>query len=140
MPKWLLFVLISTIAGGIFPIFNNKNAQVLGPNITIVLYTFLFSIFGIAWLIFHPRDLLKVDANSFFIATIATALNLISLFFLYSAYQLEPSKLSVIRIVLSFSVIVLIVINHFLGQKLLPYQWLGAVLALFGIVLVNWKK
>jgi len=59
---------------------------------------------------------------------------------MYFIYQIAPKELSMIAITISFSVVVLAIINHFLGDKLVFHQWVGAIITFLGIVLVNYKK
>ncbi|MBI2669636.1 MAG: EamA family transporter [Candidatus Yanofskybacteria bacterium] len=141
MPNWLPLAGLVVIFFAIAPIFSNKAIQIHGPIINFLILNIIFGIFGLIWFLFSGRqDIDLVSSKSLGLTTIAGIISFFGVAFLYSAYKLAPKDLSFITITTSFSVVVLAIINNFLGNKLALHHWIGAIIAFIGIALVNYKK
>lgn len=141
MPNWLPLAILVIIIFAVSPILNNRAIEIHGPTINLVIINVIFFVLGLFWFMLAGwQDILLVSKKSLILTSIAGIGSFVGIAMLFSAYKVAPKELSVITITVSFSVVVLAIINHFLGDKLTAHQWLGAVIALLGIVLVNWKK
>lgn len=138
--SWFTLTLIATICAGIFPLFFNKAIQTHGAFMNLVATNLVFTTFSIFWLATHSQDLSLITKRSLLLVSIGALINLIGGLCLFSAFKQNPIGLSVIVITLSFSVVIVAVLNHLLGNKLRPHQWIGALIAFLGIALVNWKR
>lgn len=141
MYNWLPLAILVVIMFAIAPILSNKAIQIHGPVINFLILNVILGVLGLAWFLFSGRkDLHLVNNKSLSLALVAGVLSFFGVALTYSAYKMAPKELSLIVITLSFNVVVLAVINHFLGYKLSFLQWLGAIISFIGICLVNWKK
>lgn len=141
MPNWLPLSAAVVILFAIAPILSNKAIQIHGPVINFLILNVILGILCFIWFIFSGRqDIHLVNNKSLGLASVAGVLSFFGIAFVYSAYKMAPKDLSLIVITTSFNVVVLAIINHFLGDKLTFHQWLGAIIAFLGIVLVNWKR
>jgi drug/metabolite transporter (DMT)-like permease len=100
----------------------------------------VFVSFPVFWLLTHPQDLSLITKRSFVFGLAASLVSLFYAICLFGAFKLKPENNSEIMITVSFSVVLLAIINHFLGYRMQPHQWFGTVVALIGIALVSWKR
>ena len=140
MPTRLLLVMFATLLSGISPIVNNRAIKIHGPAVHVVIANVFLLVLSLAWLIFfHRQDVFFISQKSFSLAAAAGCIVFFAIAALFSAYQAAPQELTVITITTSFSFVILAFLNHLLGSKLAFHQWIGAVIALLGIILVRWK-
>lgn len=137
MPLAILVIIIFAVS----PILNNRAIEIHGPTINLVIINVIFFVLGLFWFMLTGwQDILLISKKSLILTSIASVGSFIGVAMLFSAYRVAPKELSVISITVSFSVVVLAIINHLLGNKLVFHQWAGAIIAFIGISLVNYKK
>ena len=135
--NWLIFTIIATVLAGISPLFTSRNVQILGPIMTMFVNTVFWAVVLSFWLVFNWHQTSLVNKQSLFFTGASQILSIIATFLLFHAFQLATGKLSIIILTTSLAVVVTAVSNSFLGNKLEPHQWLGVVITLMGITLVN---
>lgn len=140
MQKWQVLTVLAMLCAGVFPVLHNKSVQIHGPLMQMTMISFVFVIFCGCWLVYSPESMQLVTKGSFKIALMGGIVSICSNFLLLNAYVLARGKLSVITITMSFSIVIVALIEHFWGEKLEPHQWLGALIAFLGITLVNLKR
>lgn len=141
MPNWLPAAVSVVIFFAIAPILSNKAIQVHGPIINFLILNLVLMVLGLIWFLFSGRqDIFLMTKKSLGIALIAGVFSFFGVAIMYFIYHVAPKELSMIAITISFSVVVLAIINHFLGDKLVFHQWAGAIITFLGIILVNYKK
>lgn len=140
MINWRSLTIIAVLCQSLMPPLHNKAIQTHGVMMNLVVCQIPFVSFLLFWLITHRHDLSLITRGSFALALIASILSLINAFSLFGAFKQKPAGNSVIMITCSFSFVLIAVINHLMGYKMQPHQWLGAVIAFLGIVLVNLKQ
>ncbi|MBI2063024.1 MAG: EamA family transporter [Candidatus Yanofskybacteria bacterium] len=141
MPAWLSLAMLVAIFFGVVPILSNKAIQIHGPIVNFLILNEVMFVLALTWLLFSGyQNIFLVTKKSLSFSLIGGVLSFFGVALIYSIYEMFPRELSLIAITTSFSVVILAIINNFLGEKLFFHQWLGAIIAFLGIVLVNWKK
>ena len=141
MPNWLPMVVFVMTIFAVSPILNNNAIKTHGPIINLAIINVVFFVLGSFWLFFYGlQDISLISKKSIVLTLISSSSSFVAIAVLFSVYKMAPKELSMISITLSFSVVVLAIINHFLGDKLVFHQWVGAIITFLGIVLVNYKK
>lgn len=140
MPSWFFTILLVAILLGISPILHNQAIQIHGPVVNLMSVSIIFVIFGSFWLIIHKQDLQLLTKYSFLITTLTGFFSFVATMLLFNVYKMATKDLSLITITASFSIVITAIINNFLGNKLAFHQWVGSIITLLGIILVNWKK
>lgn len=138
--NWLVLTMIATLIGGAVPIFSNKNVQIVGPTMVMLMNTAFWAVVLSVWLIFNRGQISLINKQSLVLTGAAQSLSIIGTFLIFTAYQSVPDKLSIIILTTSLSVVVTAIINNFLGHKLQPHQWMGAIIAILGISLIHLKN
>src|SRR3989344_1000411 len=133
MPSWLFLITIVTVLFAINPIFNNGGVQIHGPAIQMLVNSVVYTILVLIWLLFFRwEDVYLATNKSLGFGVASGVISFIAVAALFSAYQIAYNDLTPITIVVSFSVVVLAIINHFLGDKLMFHQWIGAIITFLG--------
>ncbi len=141
MYNWLPLAMLAIILFAVAPILSNKAIQVHGPIMNFLIINFVLSVFSLIWFFLSGRqDISLINKRSLGLALVSGVISFFGIAIIYLLYKMAPKDLSIIAITTSFSVVVLAIINHFLGGKLGFHQWLGAIIAFLGVALVNWKK
>lgn len=140
MPSWFFTILLVAILLGISPILHNRAIQIHGPVVNLMSVSIIFVIFGSFWLFIHKQDLQLLTKYSFLITTLTGFFSFVATMLLFNVYKMATKDLSLITITASFSIVITAIINNFLGNKLAFHQWVGSIITLLGIILVNWKK
>ena len=141
MLNWRLLTVLATLFQGVAPIFHNKATGIHGVMMNLLVCQIVFVTVPLIWTLTHPQDLSLITKESFVFGVAASLVSLFYAICLFGSFKLKPDSSSEIMVTISFSIIILALINHFfLGYKMLPHQWLGAVITLLGIILVNLKR
>lgn len=141
MTKWLIVTMIATFLGGFMPIFSNRSVKIHGPIPNMAILTIFFALVISGYLIMHPEEFSLITKKSLVFTLFASLFSFSSTWLIFYAYMLAPAeKLPVIILTAGFSVIITAIISHFLGQKMEMHRWIGAVITLVGLVLVNLEK
>ena len=139
--NWRLLTVLATLFQSVAPIFHNKAVGIHGAMMNLLVCQVVFAGFPLLWVATHPRDLSLITARSFAFGLTASLASLFYALCLFGAFKLKPESNSEIVITIGFSTIGLALLNHFLvGYKMQPHQWLGAIIALLGVILVNLKR
>lgn len=134
--NWLVATILATVFFGVYPIFGVKSGQVHGEKINFIVDASLMFLMALAMAVLYKGDFGRVTRTSFFYS-LGFSMSSIGFILMLYAWRVAPEKFSAIMITAGFSTVIAAVIGHYFGSRLVFHQWLGALIALIGTVLVN---
>ena len=138
--SWFLATVLSTITFGVYPVFGNKAGQIHGDKINFIIDGCIMFLMCAVMSLMYKEDFQRITKTSF-VYSLPLGLSSIGFLLMLYAWRLAPTKIGAIQITIGFSTIITAIICHvFTNARLESHQWIGALIALIGVSLVNLNK
>ena len=146
--NWLSCSLLTLVLWGAYTIFANKANIIHGENVTMVFETIAFIVLTIAVGASSRSDFARITPRSALYASIMGIMSAGGFYFLLLAFRKAPGELTIITLITAmYPVITFLIVGILLrvkpnliaeAKRLTPTQLFGVVMAVAGLVLVNW--
>ncbi len=140
MPTWLTVTLLATLLFGIYPILGDKAGQIHGSRMNLILDASIFSFCALCVAVFYRQEFSLITKKSLVYGLLMGVVSTAAFIFMLHAWQLAPTKLPKIMVVIGFSTVITAIISNFTGTKLTISEWSWAIGATICIAGLNWKS